>query len=151
MSMYQNLEDAICLMALTPYRLPSLEESTRDTETTENDKVSLSDSNDEEYNDLEDPTVLGTDPEHEKYGIDLKNQFLDRFAETLARFKTDPKTKTRNDAKHVSATMMVCHEAEKHVKIFCAKNEGLEEEDEGFLSRWKLRMETIARKGSFDF
>lgn len=111
--MYQNLEDAICLLALTPYRLPGLEESTRDTETTENDKESPSDSNDEEYNDLEDPTALGTDPEHEQYGINLKNQFLDRLAETLARFKTDHKTKTSNDAKHVSATMMATPDSAK--------------------------------------
>lgn len=103
---------------------------------------------DEEFDDLEDPTVLSADPEYEQYCIELKNQFLDRLAETLARFKTDAQAKTSNDAKHVSAAMMVCYEDEERVKIFCAKNEGLEQEDEDFLARWKLLMESIARKGS---
>ncbi|KAJ5371713.1 hypothetical protein N7517_003719 [Penicillium concentricum] len=87
------------------------------------------------------------DPEHEQYRIELKNQFLDRLAETLARFKTDPQARTSNDAEHVSAAMMVCYEDEEHVKIFCANNEGLDKEDHDFLARWKLRMESIARKG----
>ncbi|KAJ5489399.1 hypothetical protein N7539_004289 [Penicillium diatomitis] len=149
MSMHQNLEDAICLLALISDRPPALEESTQETGTTENDKESPSYSNEEEFDDPEDPTGLGTDREHEQYHIELKNQFLDRLAETLARFKTDPKAKSSIDAKHVSAAMMVCDENEEHVKIFCAKNEGLEKEDDDFLASWKLRMEGIARKGSF--
>lgn len=93
--------------------------------------------------------MLGTDLEYEQYRIELKNQFLDRLAETLARFKTDVKVKTSNNIKYVSVAIIVCYENEEHVKIFCAKNEGLEKEDNDFLARWKLRMEGIARKGSF--
>ena len=147
--MHQNLEDAICLLALISDRPPGLEESTQQTELNGIDRELESYPNDEEFDDPEDPTVLGTDPEHEQYRIHLKNQFLDRLAETLARFKTDGQAKTSNDAKHVSAAMMVCYEDEGRVKILCAKNEGLEQEDEDFLARWKLLMESIARKGSF--
>lgn len=149
MSMDQNLEDATCLLASISGRPPGLEEATQEAEAKEIDKESQSYSSDEEFDDPEDPTVLGTDPEHEQYRIQLKNQLLDRLAETLARFKTDVQVKTSNDAKHVSAAMMVCYENEEHVKIFCAKNEGLDKEDNDFLIEWKLRMEGIARKGSF--
>ncbi|KAJ5425112.1 hypothetical protein N7465_000182 [Penicillium sp. CMV-2018d] len=146
MSMHQNLEDAICLLALISDRPPGLEEPTQQTEPSGIDRELESYPNDEEFDDPEDPTVLGADPEHEQYRIELKNQFLDRLAETLARFKTDAHVKTSNDAKHVSAAMMVCYEDEGRVKILCAKNEGLEQEDEDFLARWKLLMESIARK-----
>ncbi|KAJ5193420.1 hypothetical protein N7449_009562 [Penicillium cf. viridicatum] len=147
MSMHQNLEDAICLLALISDRPPGLEESTQETEPSDIDRGLESYPNDVEFDDPEDPTVLGADPEHEQYCIELKNQFLDRLAGTLARFKTDAQAKKSNDAKHVSAAMMVCYEDEERVKIFCAKNEGLEQEDEDFLARWKLLMESIARKG----
>lgn len=40
---------------------------------------------------------------------------------------------------------MVCYEDEGRVKIFCAKNEGLEQEDKDFLTRWKLLMSIIDR------
>ncbi|KAJ5632758.1 hypothetical protein N7490_009097 [Penicillium lividum] len=149
MSMHQNIEDAICLLALISNRPPDLEESTQETDAREFDKESQYYSNDEEFDDPEDPTVLDTDPAHEQYRLELKNQFLDRLAETLARFKADFQAKSSNDAKHVSAAMMVCYESEEHVKIFCAKNEGLEKEDNEFLATWKLRMESIARKGLF--
>lgn len=146
--MHQNLEDAICLLALISDRSPGLEESTQEMEPSDIDRELESYPNDDEFDDLEDPTVLGADPKHEQYYIELKNQFLDRLAGTLARFKTDAQAKTPNDAKHVSAAMMVCYEDEERVKIFCAKNEGLEQDDEDFLAKWKLLMESIARKGS---
>ncbi|KAF4769344.1 hypothetical protein HAV15_008819 [Penicillium sp. str.  len=146
MSMHQNLEDAICLLALISERPPGLEEPTQQTGPSDIDRELESYPNDEEFDDPEDPTVLGADPEHEQYHIELKNQFLDRLAETLARFKTDAPAKMSNGAKHVSAAMMACYEDEGRVKIFCAKNEGLEKEDEDFLARWKLLMESIARK-----
>lgn len=149
MSTHQSLENAICLLALISNRPQGLEESTQEAEAREIDKESQFYASDEGFDDPEDPNVLGTDPKHEQYPIELKNQFLDRLAETLARFKSDIRAKTSKDAKHVSATMMVCYENEEHVKIFCAKNEGLEKEDHAFLARWKLRMEGIARKGSF--
>jgi hypothetical protein len=148
MSTHQNIEDAICLLALISNRPPGLGESTQETEAREIHEDPLSYSNDEEFDDPEDPTVLGIDPEHEQYRMELKNQFLDRLAETLARFKTDVQAKSSNDAKHVSAAMMVCYENEEHVKIFCAKNEGLDKENDDYLARWKLSMESIARKSS---
>ncbi|KAJ5153726.1 uncharacterized protein N7500_009165 [Penicillium coprophilum] len=138
MSMHQSLDDAICLLALVTQRPPGLEESVEKTEAKDIDEESQSKS-DEKLDDPEDPAVLGSDPEREQYRIELKNQFLDRLAETLARFKNDAQARNSNDAKHVSAAMMVCYEDEEHVKIFCAKNEGLDKEDNDFLARWKLQ------------
>lgn len=144
MSMHLNLEGAICLLALISDRPPGSEKSTR-----EMDKEPGTYSNEEEFDDLEDPSVLGSDPENEQYRIKLRNQFLDRLAETLARFKSDVPAKTSIDAQHVSAAMMVCYENEELVKIYCAKNEGLKKEDDDFLARWKTYMEGIAKKGLF--
>jgi hypothetical protein len=144
--MYQTLDNAICLLALISDRPPG-EESIEETEAREIGTESSH--SDDELDNSEDPTVLDTDSEQEQYRVELKNQFLDRLAETLARFKTDAKAKASKDAKHVSAAMMVCYEDEERIKIFCAKNEGLDKEDNDFLARWKLRMEGIARKGSF--
>ncbi|KAJ5394977.1 uncharacterized protein N7487_009280 [Penicillium crustosum] len=138
--MHQNLDDAICLLGLISERPPDLQEPTQQTEPSDIDKELESYLNDEEFDDPEDPTVSGADPEHEQYRIELKNQFLDRLAVTLARFKT-----TSNGARHISALMMVCYEDEGRVKIFCAKNEGLEQEDKDFLTRWKLLMSIIDR------
>lgn len=90
MSTHQNLEDAICLLALISKRPEGL---TREAEAGEIDKESQSSSSDEESDDPEDPAVLGTDLEHDQYRINLKNAFLDRLAETLARFKTDAPVK----------------------------------------------------------
>jgi len=83
----------------------------------------------------------------------LRNKVLDRLAEVLARYKTDPrdKEKTGLDARHVSSTMMAVDERSKRVKIFCSKNEGLDQEgsseDTEFLDRWKFCMEGVAKKG----
>ncbi|GAB1315563.1 hypothetical protein MFIFM68171_05773 [Madurella fahalii] len=83
----------------------------------------------------------------------LRNKLLDRLAEILARYKTDPKDKGKAglDARHVASTMMIVNEASRRVKIFCSKNEGLDQEDDNgdveFLARWRICMEGIAKKG----
>lgn len=93
--MHQNLDDAICLLGLISERPPGLQEPTQQTEPSDIDKELESYLDDEEFDDPEDPTVSGADPEHEQYRIELKNQFLDRLAVTLARFKTVPGPRRR--------------------------------------------------------
>jgi len=81
----------------------------------------------------------------------LRSKMLDRLAETLARYKTEPWARNRPDAKHVASAMMVVNERLGKVKIFCSKNEGLDQgrgsEDTEFLARWGICMERVASQG----
>ncbi|KAM3479757.1 hypothetical protein MY5147_001530 [Beauveria neobassiana] len=68
----------------------------------------------------------------------IKRSALDRIAEVLARFKTAQgrvaAVEQRNqDAKHVTSVMMV--EDASTATFFCAKNEGLDEDDVEFLRK----------------
>ncbi|KAJ5593397.1 hypothetical protein N7537_010301 [Penicillium hordei] len=58
MSMHQNLEDAICLLALISDRPPGLKAPTQEMEPSDIDRVLESYPNDEEFKDPKDPTVL---------------------------------------------------------------------------------------------
>jgi hypothetical protein len=83
----------------------------------------------------------------------LRDKVLDRLAETLARFKSDPKGQRGPaiDPKHVSSTMMIVYHQPARVKLLCAKNEGLNQggtaEDTEFLDSWKKCMECISKIG----
>ncbi|KAJ6782312.1 hypothetical protein PWT90_09022 [Aphanocladium album] len=63
----------------------------------------------------------------------IKSDALDRIAEILAKFKTKKGTTTSNDrhrdAKHVTSVIMVENTSNRTAKFFCAKNEGLDEND----------------------
>jgi hypothetical protein len=105
--------------------------------------------------DLEDVEIISAQDEKQRNPKVLRNKVLDRLAETLARYKSDP---TANkgpilDSKHVSSTMMIVDEKHNKVKILCSKNEGLDQhnttDDTDFLNSWKASMEHIARKGGF--
>ncbi|KAJ5875642.1 uncharacterized protein N7473_012989 [Penicillium subrubescens] len=146
--MHHNLDEVICLLASITDRPPDPEGlNQEDSEASDLDSKSESDLYDESSDDdIEETTVLDTNSKGDQYLTELKNQFLDRLAEILARFKTVPKAKNSKDAKHVAAAMMACHEAKESVRIFCAKNEGLDHEDRKFLSEWKQHMENIAKK-----
>lgn len=89
----------------------------------------------------------------EVYLAALKSKVLDRLAETLARYKSDP-TGQRGpplDSKHVSSAMMITYGESTKVKLLCAKNEGLDQQgktdDTEFLESWKKYMESIAKAG----
>jgi hypothetical protein len=148
--MSRNLDDVICLLASIPDGQPDRNPKTRTQEpkTRDTDVDAESGSSDDDLDDIEDLTVLGTNPKSEEHLAELKNPFLDRLAETLARFKSDPQDRRSKDAKNVFATMMICHEKEERVEIFCTKNEGLDDEDRKFLNKWKVHMEKIAREGA---
>lgn len=86
----------------------------------------------------------------------LKRNALDRLAECLARFKTDPKLpkkkgkRENQDANHVSsATMMEGTGDQPGVMIFLSKNNGIDSVDEEFLANLKEKLEIISKQGSF--
>ncbi|OAA73323.1 hypothetical protein ISF_00224 [Cordyceps fumosorosea ARSEF 2679] len=81
----------------------------------------------------------------------IKRNFLDRLAEVLAKFKTAKraaKSANRNcDAKHVTSLMMVEDPSKKTARIFCAKNEGLDEDDDYFLHKLEQLYQNIVTNG----
>lgn len=116
------------------------------------EKTSDDDDADDTEN-LEDVEISSTDDE-KKHNLDaLRNKVLDRLAETLARYKSDPKGGKGSilDPKYVSSTMMIMYDDENKVKILCAKNEGLAQgystDDTDFLNSWKACIERISRAG----
>ncbi|KAG0645697.1 NADPH-dependent 1-acyldihydroxyacetone phosphate reductase [Hyphodiscus hymeniophilus] len=113
----------------------SRDEADSDSESLQNEEIS--NYNDEQKRDLD----------------ALRDKVLDRLAETMARYKTDPK-RGKNailDPKHVSSATMILYDDEKMVKILCSKTEGLAEgnsnDDTDFLNSWKSCMERISRTG----
>ncbi|KGO66502.1 hypothetical protein PITC_012200 [Penicillium italicum] len=76
MSMHQDLDDAICILALISDHSTGLEESIQEIEARDTDEESQTHPHDEEVDDPEDPTVLGAIPENEQYRIELKNQLV---------------------------------------------------------------------------
>ncbi|KIW93267.1 uncharacterized protein Z519_05872 [Cladophialophora bantiana CBS 173.52] len=167
-SIYGDLEDAICLLALVMKRPPDLDGimvpekglhstsgSLRQTlgvdlnNGPEKDHDALQVETDvgvDEVEELDDLQLIDTDRDEQQYLTELQSKILDRLAQTLARFKSDPMTKTSIDARHVSSAMMIIYQEDERVKILCSKNEGLDIEDKVFLCDWKGSMETIARK-----
>ncbi|KAF1948947.1 hypothetical protein CC80DRAFT_485288 [Byssothecium circinans] len=91
--------------------------------------------------------------DEQSYLAVLQDRVLDRLAETLARFKSDPKERRLFpvDSKHVSSTMMIVYPQLTRVMLLCAKNEGLDQggtsEDTEFLDSWRKCMECISKRG----
>ncbi|KAI1875489.1 hypothetical protein JX265_004547 [Neoarthrinium moseri] len=79
----------------------------------------------------------------------IKRRALDRLAEVLARFKTAKGSRTRgkqnSDAKHVASVVMV--EYEDTVTFLCAKNEGIDDVDMGFLRMLGKLLCNVAANG----
>ncbi|KAH8717315.1 hypothetical protein HC256_002004 [Beauveria bassiana] len=80
----------------------------------------------------------------------IKRSALDRIAEVLARFKTAQGRvaaveQRKQDAKHVTSVMMV--EDASTATFFCAKNEGLDEDDVEFLRNLEQVYQRIAASG----
>ncbi|KAI1635874.1 hypothetical protein F4809DRAFT_612245 [Biscogniauxia mediterranea] len=103
----------------------------------------------------EDLETIDVDENKDKqsYLTELRDRVLDRLAETLARFKSDPEGNRGFPlgSKHVSSTMMVVYNQPTRVKFLCAKNEGLDQEDTtedtDFLDSWRKCMECISTSG----
>ena len=65
----------------------------------------------------------------------LKDKFLDRLGEVLAREKSNVQKSDRKDAKHVAATAWINRYAEDPITILIAKNEGLDNRDNRMAGR----------------
>ena len=143
-SVYQNLEDAVCLLALITKREPELEQTSTPFQGLHEDDGAELDGV-EEVGMLSD---IDVDRDEQQYLNELRSKLLDRLAETLARFKT--KDKSSLDAKHVTSTMMVLDKERRTTKIICTKNEGLDKFDRRYLKRWKACVKNVAAKGEVD-
>ena len=151
-SFEHKLHTAICLLSLITERPPDLFELLEQNNVPANDDVDDADVDLEDVE--EDSEITGAEEEAKSQAhlAVLRNKVLDRLAETLARFKSDPSgnSRSRIDSKHVSSTIMYYNSM--RVKFLCAKNEGLDQEnstdDTEFLDSWSRQMEQISRKGT---
>ncbi|KAM6508172.1 hypothetical protein FALCPG4_018059 [Fusarium falciforme] len=150
-SLYQDLTDAICLLASLIQVAPTSDASSDPVATGIKsleceDAVEISSSQDDPV-DLE-TGRLGDRFEANNEDVDLRNLkdgLVDRLSETLARFKSPPNSGSL-DAKHVSSVIMIEHAGNDGVTFLCTRNEGLDGQDkEDFLSKWKNLMERAAQ------
>ncbi|RKU48903.1 hypothetical protein DL546_008811 [Coniochaeta pulveracea] len=82
----------------------------------------------------------------------LKQRALDRLAEVLARYKTNPKnvrahtSGSNRDAKHVASVVLVEDSDPEYgyTTFVCSKNEGLDAVDMAFLAELKRYLERAA-------
>lgn len=154
----EQLHQSVCLLRLLAEHPPNIEELFPDheesalMENTFSDADNVENSPEGDLGDLEDINPEGINETDPKV---LRNKVLDRLAEILAKYKTDRKVKRGPllDPKYVSSTMMMVDEEHEKVKILCAKNEGLNQnnstDDTDFLDDWKTCMERIARQSKF--
>lgn len=153
----EQLYPSICLLILLAERPPDLQEMVSDHEGVLVKNTIDNADNEDGYpeDDLEDMELISTETIEKRDPKALLNKLLDRLAEILARYKSDRKVQKGNipDPKHVSSTMMVVDEKHNKVKILCAKNEGLDQDnstdDTDFLGSWNASMERIATQGKF--
>ena len=148
-----HLHAAICLLGLITARPANLEELFKESEVPLAETTSVDNIVEDDPGDLENVEIGSTDDGEKRDLYALRSKVLDRLAETLARYKSNPKAGKGAflDSKHVSSTMMIISEDESKVKILCAKNEGLDQgkstEDTDFLNAWKTCMEDMSRAG----
>jgi hypothetical protein len=76
----------------------------------------------------------------------LRDKFLDRLAEVLARFKDAPKANNRQAYKHIASAYMEEQE-EKSVTVIIAKNKGLDKVDQKYLEQLSQFLQDISQKG----
>lgn len=154
----EQLHPSICLLELLTGRPANLDELIIDSKKSSlvSDISDTADSGECDLEeDLKDVEIISAEDAKQHHPKILRNKVLDRLAETLARYKSDPNVNSGPilDPKHVSSTMMIIDEKHNKVEILCAKNEGLDQhdstDDTDFLNSWKTSMERIARKGDF--
>lgn len=172
-SLHKDLEDAICLLALVTKRppvpedmaLPSRSESfnSNNLETKSDCELELTAPTESELEitdaefedevddaeDSDDLENLETEMDEEQSMLQLQDKFLDRLAETLARFKSSPSSPKKArllDAKHVSSTMLAVDRQGKKTKIFGSKNEGFDKADKSFYANGRVTWKPLQRK-----
>jgi hypothetical protein len=80
----------------------------------------------------------------------LRDKFLDRLAEILARYKDDPGAKIRQANKHIASAYMEEH-GDESVELFIAKNEGLYPTDEAYLKSLGGFLQDLSQKSKTSF
>jgi hypothetical protein len=80
----------------------------------------------------------------------LRDKFLDRLTEILARYKDDRDAKIRQANKHIASAYMEEHEGE-NVEVFIAKNEGLCPTDIAYLKALGGFLQEITQKSKASF
>ena len=151
----EQLHPSICLLRLLAERSANLDELTLDhkealLEEGTSDNADIGGFPEE---DLENVEIIDAEDMKGRSPKALRNKVLDRLAEILARYKSDRRVGKGPilDPKHVSSTMMIVDEEHNKVKILCAKNEGLDQQnstdDTDFLGSWKACMARISREG----
>ncbi|KAL8995984.1 MAG: hypothetical protein Q9169_004400 [Polycauliona sp. 2 TL-2023] len=162
-TLHSDLDSAICLLALITTRPTDIDETITsipcaesnhagsgiDTDWEPTDAISHEEAG-EDPDGVEEPDtshIIDVDLAEQQDLSHLQDMVLDRLAETLARFKSEPKSPKSLDAKHVSAAMMIVDKEAQTMTITCAKNEGLDKPDSDFLSNWSDWMKRIARQG----
>lgn len=99
--MYQDFDDAICLLGLVFQRTLDLQKSTQELEIEDTHSESERDLHEENLDDPDNPTVLDTNSKDEQCLFALKSQVLHRLVEILA--ETTFKTKTNKTASRMEA------------------------------------------------
>lgn len=103
------------------------------------------DSTDEETEDW--VTVTPSAGLHRIPRSNLKDKFLNRLAELLARDKSAAQGLSRMDSKHVAAAAWIKGTGEEPATILIAKNEGLDDRDRRMLDRLEMWLRVIASTG----
>jgi hypothetical protein len=119
-----ELHAAIFLLGLITARPANLDGLLIEGEEPVAEKTSFDDDVEDGIEIPEDDEISSTDDEKKRDLDALRNKVLDRLAETLAKYKSDPKEVKGHilDPKHVSSTMMIKYDDKNKVKILGAKS-----------------------------
>lgn len=77
----------------------------------------------------------------------LKDKFLDRLSEVLAREKTPSWCSKKSDPKHVAAAAWINSDYDRPTTILLAKNEGFDDRDRKILARLQVWLRAISATG----
>jgi hypothetical protein len=105
------------------------------------------DSSGEEDNDDDWQTTIPRERIHRAKAQDLKDKFLNRLSEVLAREKTANSRQKQSKAKHVAAAAWIHSDYDSPTTILLAKNEGLDERDLRLLARLQIWLRAILATG----
>ncbi|KAF2141557.1 uncharacterized protein K452DRAFT_308659 [Aplosporella prunicola CBS 121167] len=158
----QQFADAACILSLLgKSQLPADRNSSEYGKET---PIAHSDHNSEDDSSTTDSDLMDESQDHREEATSrggkvtehtsnlLRNEFLTRLAETLARYKGGLQSKetSQSGPKHVSEAYMEeqPQDEPKAVEIFVTKNEGINEEDTKYLYDLKLQLEALSRNNT---
>jgi hypothetical protein len=92
-------------------------------------------------------TTIPCEKFHRANEHNLRDKFLDRLSEVLAREKTAHSRQKQSKAKHVAAAAWINSDYDSPITILLAKNEGLDERDHRLLGRLQTWLRAISATG----